>query len=131
MILRTLWRTAESLVSRALVRTARSAWLIRIAVARFAASNGNRGSLLQPATAKVHKAKPTKPLRDPDILVMNFLTHRSAPPCPANDLPLSRERRARCSLYLDRPVARRLQRPVSPPLVRSRDKGNKTVPAHG
>src|SRR5437773_5870560 len=74
MILRTLWRTRESLVSRALVRTPRSAWLIRIAVARFAASNGKRGSLLQPATAKVHKAKPTKPLHDPDILVMNVLS---------------------------------------------------------
>jgi len=29
-----------------------------------------------------------------------------------NELPLSRERRVRCSLYLDRLAARRLQRPV-------------------
>jgi hypothetical protein len=33
-----------------------------------------------------------------------------------NDLPLSRERRTRCSLYLDRPAARRLQRLVRLPI---------------
>jgi hypothetical protein len=31
-------------------------------------------------------------------------------------LPLSRERPTRCSLYLDLPAARRLQRLVSPPI---------------
>jgi hypothetical protein len=31
---------------------------------------------------------------------------------PSNDMPLSRERRHRCSLYLDLPAARRLQRLV-------------------
>src|SRR5258705_12764834 len=94
MILRTLWRTAESLVSPALVRTPRSAWLIRIAVARFAASNGNRGSLLQPATAKVHKAKPTKPLRDPDNLVLNFLA--IGPPRLVRVTPATEPRRDCC-----------------------------------
>ena len=36
-----------------------------------------------------------------------------------NDLPLNRERRARCSLYPDRPAARRLQRLVRQRRVRT------------
>src|SRR5438552_2298707 len=52
-------------------------------------------------------------VRPPDLDSSSMLALRS------NDLPLSRERRVRCSLYLDRPAARRLQRLVSQPSKRT------------